>query len=302
MEESWHSYPKIYNMGHAALGCLLDGPVVIQEKVDGSQLSFGRFGDEVRIRSRRRVFDINAADSLFERAADVVQRIAPLLHEGWTYRGEYLARPKHNVLAYDRTPKNHVILFDINDGHESYLKPDELAEEAERIGLDVVPCYAVAALESVDDVLALLDRTSCLGGQKVEGVVVKNYARFGEDGKVLMGKHVSERFKEVKDSEWKKANPGKSDVLELLCTRYQTEARWQKAVQHLREDGALENSPRDIAVLIREVHRDIDEECAEEIMAALYKWASKKIKRSAVRGMPEWYKDQLLRAQFEGPA
>jgi hypothetical protein len=69
----------------------------------------------------------------------------------------------------------------------------------------------------------------------------------------------------------------------------------------LRENGELEHAPQDIASLIREVHRDIDEECYEEIAAVLYKWASKKIKRAAVRGMPEWYKEQLLERQFESP-
>ena len=40
-------------------------------------------------------------------------------------------------------------------------------------------------------------------------------------------------------------------------------------------------------------------ECAEEIKADLYKWASKHVLRGSVRGLPEWYKDKLLTAQFE---
>ena len=38
---SWHSYPKVYAIGHAYLGALFDGEVVVTEKVDGSQFSFG---------------------------------------------------------------------------------------------------------------------------------------------------------------------------------------------------------------------------------------------------------------------
>lgn len=37
------SYPKIYNMGHAAIAELLLGEVTVEEKVDGSQISFGIF-------------------------------------------------------------------------------------------------------------------------------------------------------------------------------------------------------------------------------------------------------------------
>ncbi len=44
------------------------------------------------------------------------------------------------------------------------------------------------------DLYALLEKESILGG-KVEGIVVKNYARFGKDKKVLMGKYVSEQGK-----------------------------------------------------------------------------------------------------------
>jgi len=34
---SWHSYPKIYALGHAAIIELLDGEISVEEKVDGSQ-------------------------------------------------------------------------------------------------------------------------------------------------------------------------------------------------------------------------------------------------------------------------
>ena len=37
------SYPKIYSLGHAAILDLLDGRVIVEEKVDGSQFSFGLF-------------------------------------------------------------------------------------------------------------------------------------------------------------------------------------------------------------------------------------------------------------------
>ena len=42
-------YPKIYNLGNVALKNLLDGEVIVEEKVDGSQFSFQRL---TRIDSR----------------------------------------------------------------------------------------------------------------------------------------------------------------------------------------------------------------------------------------------------------
>lgn len=39
--ESWHSYPSIYNLGHRYIADLLTVPVIVEEKIDGSQFSFG---------------------------------------------------------------------------------------------------------------------------------------------------------------------------------------------------------------------------------------------------------------------
>jgi len=40
-----NSYPSIYNLGHHAIATLLDAPVLVEEKVDGSQFSFEAFRD-----------------------------------------------------------------------------------------------------------------------------------------------------------------------------------------------------------------------------------------------------------------
>ena len=112
---SIHSFPKIFNLGDSAIGHLFEGPVEITEKVDGSQFSFGVFDGEIRVRSKGREFDVNAPDGLFVRACATVIRLAPGLHDGWTYRGECVQKPKHNVLTYDRSPEGGIILFDIAD-------------------------------------------------------------------------------------------------------------------------------------------------------------------------------------------
>lgn len=300
MMESWHSYPSIYNLGHKAIENLLGVPVNVEEKVDGSQFSFGvDYAGELRARSKGKQLVLDAPEKLFERAVEVIQDLAPLLHRGWTYRGEYLAKPKHNSLAYERTPKNHIIIFDINTNHECYLDYEFKRAEAERIGLECVPLLATGTL-SLAQLREIMDRDSILGGQKIEGVVIKpvGYGIFGPDKKVLMGKFVSEAFKEKHAHEWKQSNPGAGDIIELLGEQYRAEGRWQKAIQHLTEAGKLEGDPRDIGALLKEIPADIEKECADEIKDALWKWAWPKIRRKATAGFPEWYKDQLLQKQF----
>ena len=41
--DSWHSFPSVYAVGHAALADLFLDDVIVEEKVDGSQFSFGLF-------------------------------------------------------------------------------------------------------------------------------------------------------------------------------------------------------------------------------------------------------------------
>lgn len=298
---SWHSYPKIYNLGHAALKELFVGDIVIEEKIDGSQFSFGRFGEDLRVRSRGQEMRIDHPEKMFTKIVDWVKENASNLHDGWTYRGEYLAGPKHNTLAYDRHPKNYFILFDVNTAEEEYLSPGFKMTEADRLGLECVPMYAIGdgQIVNVDMIHSYLERTSVLGGAKVEGVVIKNYSRFGPDKKVLMGKHVSEAFKEIHRGEWKEKNPSGIDIISQLKQSYTTPARWMKAVQHLKEAGKLTTSPKDIGPLIAEVIKDVQAECEEEVKKKLFEWAWPNVRRGLTYGLPEWYKEQLLHLQFE---
>ena len=303
MTDSWHSYPSIYALGHRALVDLFDGEVVVQEKIDGSQLSCGVFGSELRCRSKGQQLVVDAPDKMFELAVQQVKERQFLLHEGWTYRAEYLMKPKHNALAYARAPKGNLIIFDINTGLEEYAPPEIVAAEAERLGLEAVPTYHRGTFSNAEARTLLerfLERESCLGGQRVEGVVVKNYARYGPDKKALMGKFVSEQFKEVHAREWRQSNPNAGDVIATLIDRYRTPARWAKAVHHLRDAGTLERSPRDIGALMKEVPTDVEKECADDIRDALWAWAWPKIRRGVAAGLAEWYRKELFDRQFEG--
>ncbi|MCR4307368.1 MAG: RNA ligase family protein, partial [Candidatus Berkelbacteria bacterium] len=297
VNNSWHSYPKIYALGHNAVTELLFDPVIVEEKVDGSQFSFGLFEDGYRARSKGAVLNIIAPEKMFAKACEVVQGLP--LKEGWTYRAEYLLKPKHNALAYDRTPKSHLIIFDINTGEESYMSWEAKAEEAARLGLEVMPKIFEGVISEPQMFRDMLETVSCLGGQKIEGVVIKNYKRFGLDKKVLMGKFVSEAFKEVHKRTWAEDNPTSKDILERLIESYRTPARWNKAIQHLNEKGLLESSPRDIGNLIKEVGEDVELECVNEIKESLYRWAWPHIRRGLNRGLPEWYKEELVKKQFE---
>jgi hypothetical protein len=291
------SYAKIYALGHSAIAELFFDEVVVQEKVDGSQFSFGVVDGELHARSKGAVVNVDAPDGMFAKAVETITKLSGL-PEGVVFRGEYLQRPKHNTLAYDRVPRGHIVLFDVSRAGEHYTQPDGVREWGERLGLEAVPTFRVAKLSSFTDVEHLMENVSMLGGQKVEGLVFKNYHRFGIDGRVLMGKHVSERFKEVHRDDWRQRQLAGGDIKQELCHMYRTEARWDKAVQHLRDRGELTGTPKDIGALLKEVQLDIEAECADEIKDRLWKWIRKDVLRSSGFGLPEWYKQRLAVGQF----
>lgn len=312
MSSSWHSYPSIYNMGHRAIADLLKGPVNVEEKVDGSQFSFGKFmipdtdGHEYELRCKSKGAFVNplAPPAMFRGAVDTAQRLFSLLNPEWTYRGEVLAKPKHNTLAYDRVPAGNFILFDVNLGEQDYLSYEDKVAEAQRLGLEVVDRIYAGIVPDVQFFRAMLERTSCLGGQKIEGVVVKPmaYDLYGIDKKVLMGKFVSEEFREIHVKAWRESNPTRSDIVERIIEELSTPARFNKALIHLKERGEIEGAPRDIGKLIKEVEEDLQKEVRDHVAQRLLSHFLPQIVRGAIRPVPEWYKQHLLNQQFEQEA
>lgn len=289
------SYPSIYAVGHRYIADLFDGEIVIEEKIDGSQFSFGVIDGKLRMRSKGQEIYPEAPEKMFAKAVETVLRIENKLVPGWIYRCEYLQKPKHNTLEYARVPASHLILFDIQVPGEHYFSPAAKQSTVSILGLECVECFYHGDGAHIDpqSLRGWFDRESALGGVKIEGVVVKNYGKFGPDKKILIGKFVSDVFKEKHAGEWKKSNPTKSDIVEFIIGQLNTEARWRKAVQHLREAGQLTETPTDIGLLLKEIKEDTEREEAFEIKEVLFKHFWPQIARGITRGFPEFYKKEI---------
>lgn len=292
-------YSKIHQLGHRETLMMFQKPVTIEEKVDGSQFSFGKdVLGQLFMRSKNKD-QWPVSDKMFNMAKDRILDIADKLVPQYTFRGEYLSKPKHNVLAYDRVPKNNIVIFDIDQGNQDYMSHREKADISAFLGFETVPLLFEGVVEDRAEMLKLLETVSFLGGQKIEGMVIKQYDMYDRSDKTLMAKYVSEKFKEVAGNDWKRRNPTSKDIIQRLVTGLTTEARWRKAIQHLKERGQLENDPRDIGLLIKEIQADTLEECGEDVALQLYNWARPQIERGIIRGFPEWYKEQLAGKCFE---
>jgi hypothetical protein len=289
------SYPKIFALGTKYIADIFNNEVEVTEKIDGSQFSFGKFNGVIGCRSKGCELYFDNPEGMFKKGIEYVQSIADKLPDNTWYYGEFLGSRKHNILAYDREPKNNIILFAVCDNKLNFRPPTD--EDCDLLQVERVPVLFKGKVEDLEMFNKLLDIESVLGGQKVEGVVVKDYSREmmigGQVIPLMSGKYVSEDFKEKHQTGWDKEHRAKGRI-DLFLEQFATEARWHKAIQHLRERGELDESPRDIGKLMKEINQDVTEEEKESIKDFLWGEYKGELARKVGRGFPEWYKRQLL--------
>jgi len=294
------AFPKIFALGTDYVSKIADNEVEITEKIDGSQFSFGKIDGNLMTRSKGCMIFEGESNKMFNLATDYVRSISDKIPDNTIFYCEYLQKPKHNSLTYDRVPKNNLILFGVCDNTDKFIsKYEELLKFGELLDIEVVPLLYKGNIElkNIEFFDQLLDRESVLGKAKIEGFVVKNYEQAfllgGQPIPLMSSKYVSENFKEVHRNTWGVENESKSKW-GLFIDGYKTEARWLKSVQHLQDNGLLDNSPKDIGNLINEVKKDIQDEEKEIIKEFLYREYSGELFRKAVSGLPEWYKKYLI--------
>lgn len=299
------NYPKVVAFGTNGTDEVLNGTVRIDEKVDGSQFGFGLEapGGDVLFRSHGAQIYIESCPSTFKLVVDHV-----LAHQGWLrsfsadsypiyFYGEAITKPKHNVLTYMTVPQGSVVLFDALVGGKWV---NTRCLEYSACGMDITFIPPLFEGEITKDSLMTLfegigDRVSALGGTAPEGLVVKNYSKYmniGGNVWPIMVKLVRQQYKEKHAREWA-SQTGKAPIQSLVESFKGDEARWNKAIMHLREQGVLENSPRDIGKLIAYVQQDMMDEEKEAIKGKLWQLYSRDFQRASVAGLAEFYKNQL---------
>ena len=298
---------KIFSVGDRYTDGIFDGPVSITEKVDGSQINFGyNDKDGLWMLSKGSTIHLGDNNKLFHPAAEHIHKIYSegRLENGWSYHGETLASPRHNTLNYGRVPLNHIALYGITRPDGSQVSDHEqLRVIAYLLSLDVVPSLFEGSVDPDDIQERLqdwLNSLSYLGNEHIEGFVIKNYAKEqfigGQLLPLMQAKFVSERFKERHKVAWPTNN---KSPLVAIGEMVRTQARWEKAIQKLKDAGEWEQHPRDIGKALKHLHMDIEEEDKEVLKDKLWNAFSKDLKRSATRGFPEAYKFYLATGEWK---
>jgi len=262
----------------------------LTEKIDGSQFSFCSDGQTLFARSKNRMIDIDNPDPLFAPSVAHLLSIKDKLEPNIIYRAEALKGQKQNNLRYDREPKGNMVLFGLMTSNGHWLSYSDTSLAASDLDIDVVPLFAVyKGRPPCFD--SYMQADSFLGGCKIEGVVA--HAR-DDDGNVVFIKNVSEAFKESMISKSHKRVKDTADKIQDIIDSFRLEGRWNKAIQHLREDGKLKHSPQDIGPLLKEINIDFEAECMTAAMHLLWDKFGKKIKRGVCAGFGDYYKKKFL--------
>jgi len=302
-------YQKIQQAYKEEVKDIFDGHVIVEEKVDGSQFRI-EIDTDGKITCGSHHQDGVTIDSMFklgvEKAEHVFANYKPEVK--MTVFCEYLATPKQNAIPYARVPLHNLLVFDVKRD-TLYLDRPQKELFCKQHGLEIVQLLwegdgkEISRDGKIDKVFmeTTLKRESMLGHQRgfdrVEGFVIKNYAKFYDvnryphyEGHWKCVKIVNDAFKEKNREE----NPNKANKFQELKDNYRSEARMLKTIQHLKEKGLLKGELADLRLLIPEMERDIWEEESEELAKTLLKMFGKEIVGYASKGMVEFYKKYLL--------
>lgn len=204
LEQSRHSplygdmrkYMHVERLGNEEVEGLLDGEVIIQEKLDGANCSIGMSNSKFVIASRNQAISVDGEPSTGFRGLVEYVLTRPGFKEAatkysWTLRGEWLVR---HSLIYNTDAYGHVYIFDVQDANWEYLHPDIYMPILEKLGIKCVPILARLDRPSVETIVELSQGPSWIGPQR-EGVVVKRYDYRNKFGRTTWGKVVTEDFK-----------------------------------------------------------------------------------------------------------
>lgn len=281
------------------------GVFEVEEKIDGSQIRGGiSINGEIMVGSKSVDFDdMHPPAKEFIIGYQSMVKALEKLNDGVnTYMlfGEYLEKPRHNTIIYDRVPRNNIYLFDAKI-NGMWVDHDKLIEIANLVEFE--PVNLVTTFDhfpSMDEIDPYVKAGSVLGGQR-EGVVIKNrsiqYISYTIP-QFFAIRVVDKKFKELNDTIWKSERRAGvrsiDDLLDAIMEDFKLPAVWNKAAQHLRDAGQSEHSMRDIPKLINLVNEDIEKEYKGVIEEIMYKELYRRIAKRFTAGMPEYYKGYLV--------
>jgi len=269
-------------------------PIMVQEKIDGSNVGFMNDGGKLRIFSRRNELDLQGSDfkgfeAHMRAKATLYLSVIP---DQVIVFGEWLGMAKiayNGAAGQGKVPR--LWLFDaaimeLNDFGNDYDEDTrnwysiaDFVILANKLEENIVPLIGSGLYDDDFDYHSLIHEKSLIHEDSyMEGVVVKSI-----DGKKRM-KWVGQRFSEAQKVTFK---PKQKPFAEKVIDTYLTQARFDKYETKMLEDGVIPSLDRDNATrgmyyrnankLVDDIFEEEKEKIIKELLNMMRKSANGKI-------------------------
>lgn len=193
-------YQHVSRITNDEVDGLLDGEVIVQNKIDGANFNVAWTEERGHIIASR-----NSAKSLggkpetgFRGAVEYCLNHTGImiLSKQFILRGEWLVRHSIN---YPKDSMHHFYVFDMQRYKDhSYVHPDEYIPLLTQYGIRYIPILARLTNPSIEELTKLVEGPDEFGADQKEGIVVKRYDFVNKYKRVQWGKIIHPSF-EIKN-------------------------------------------------------------------------------------------------------
>jgi len=187
-------YQHVERFGSSSVEGLLDKNCVVQEKLDGANLTVANEAGLIVATRNSCIHHDGAPLTGFRGAVEYVLAHEGILdfitdHPELILRGEWLIK---NRIDYGPLNMFKYYVFDVQLRDGNYIPWEDYSSLLAEYDILMVPHLGFA--DSMDEVIAFAGGESAIGGDRKEGVVVKRYDFANKYGQIVWGKFVNEEY------------------------------------------------------------------------------------------------------------
>jgi hypothetical protein len=292
---NFREYPKIHRLGKEETDGILNGPVTVQEKVDGANISIWLGDDgEVHCGSRGRELPSDDVFNGFPKYVRSNEKIKDFLLQNPTMRlyGEWLV--KHTI-TYPETAYRKIYLFDLfDDAHNYFYEQSEVQKLAKDLGLEFPHIFVDARVVTIDDIKEFVGKSMIPNAARGEGVVIKPLDFKNKWGDHVYAKMVHEQFKEANAIVFGGNNKNSETYHEMyFVNKFATLGRVQKIMNKLQPELNKRLDMHNTSEIVGRCVHDMFTEEAWEMLNRGWVLDTKKLKSLATRKFIQIYHDIL---------
>ena len=289
--EEYKKYPKIHRLGKEETDGILDHELVVQEKIDGANVSIFWLNGEVRCGTRTRMLPKDESFNGFQEAVmsnTFIKNYLQTFQEIILY-GEWLV--KHTI-TYNEEAYRKIYLFDVYIKDENiWLPQDEVKDVSDVLCLEYPHIFATGKLteEQINEFVG-----KSMIAPAGEGVVLKAPGFFNAFGDHCYAKVVHQKFKEANAIVFGGNNKHSDTYWEMyVVNKYCTTARVRKIMQKLQSVTEKRLDMEHTSQIAGTCYHDLMTEEIWEIVKKVPALDFKKLKGLCTRKFIQIYHDIL---------